>query len=53
VGCFLDLVDALACVGTAVALFPVVRRQNEAIALGSPWSVDAAGDDSVWLRRRR
>jgi Domain of unknown function (DUF4386) len=33
-GCFLDVVNALACIGTAVALFPVVRRQNEAVALG-------------------
>jgi Domain of unknown function (DUF4386) len=33
-GCFFDLVNALACIGTAVALFPVVRRQNEAVALG-------------------
>jgi hypothetical protein len=33
-GIFLDVVNALACVGTAVALFPVVRRQNEATALG-------------------
>jgi Domain of unknown function (DUF4386) len=33
-GCFLDVVNALACIGTAVALFPVVRRQNEATALG-------------------
>jgi hypothetical protein len=33
-GCFLDLVNAFACIGTAVALFPVVRRQNEAVALG-------------------
>ena len=33
-GCFLDLVNALACIGTAVALFPVVRRQNQAVALG-------------------
>jgi hypothetical protein len=32
-GCFLDLVNALAGIGTAVALFPVVRRQNEAAAL--------------------
>jgi hypothetical protein len=33
-GCFLDLITALAGIGTAVALFPVVRRQNEALALG-------------------
>jgi hypothetical protein len=33
-GGFLDLITALACIGTAVALFPVVKRQNEAVALG-------------------
>ncbi|MDP9904434.1 DUF4386 domain-containing protein [Arthrobacter bambusae] len=33
-GCFLDLVNAVSAVGTAVALFPVVKRQNEGIALG-------------------
>jgi hypothetical protein len=33
-GCFLDIVNALACIGTAVTLFPVVKRQNEATALG-------------------
>jgi hypothetical protein len=33
-GCLLDVVNALACIGTAVALFPVVKRQNEALALG-------------------
>jgi hypothetical protein len=33
-GCLLDIVNAVACVGTAVALFPVVRRQNEGLALG-------------------
>jgi hypothetical protein len=33
-GCFLDLVNAPACIGTAVALFPVVKRQYEATALG-------------------
>jgi len=33
-GGFLDLINALACIGTAVALFPVVKRQNEAVALG-------------------
>jgi len=33
-GCVLDVVNAFASVGTAVAVFPVVRRQNEAAALG-------------------
>jgi uncharacterized protein DUF4386 len=33
-GCLLDLVNAVAAVGTAVTLFPVVRRQNEGFALG-------------------
>jgi Domain of unknown function (DUF4386) len=33
-GCLLDVVNAVACVGTAVTLFPVVKRQNEAAALG-------------------
>jgi hypothetical protein len=33
-GCLLDLINALACIGTAVALFPVVKRQNEGVALG-------------------
>ena len=30
----LDLVNAAACIGTAVVLFPVLRRQHEAAALG-------------------
>jgi Domain of unknown function (DUF4386) len=34
VGGLFDLVNALACIATAVVLFPVVRRQNEAVALG-------------------
>jgi len=34
VGCFLELIVALACVGTAVTLYPVVKRQNEGFALG-------------------
>ncbi len=34
IGCLLDAVNALACIGTAVAVYPVVRRQNESMALG-------------------
>lgn len=33
-GGFLEVVVALASIGTAVVLYPVVRRQNEALALG-------------------
>ena len=33
-GAFLDLVNAIAAIGTAVALYSVVRRQNEGFALG-------------------
>ena len=32
--CLLDMVNAIAGIGSAVALFPVVKRQNEAMALG-------------------
>ena len=31
---FLEVMLALACIGTAVALYPVVKRQNEGAALG-------------------
>ncbi len=34
IGCLLDAVNALAAIGTAVAVYPVVRRQNESMALG-------------------
>src|ERR1022692_4910123 len=34
VGCLLEVIVALAGVGTAVTLYPVVRRQNEGVALG-------------------
>jgi len=33
-GCFLDVITALAGVGSAVALFSVVKRQHEGFALG-------------------
>jgi hypothetical protein len=33
-GCFLDVVNALAGIGTAVALFSVLKRQHEGFALG-------------------
>ena len=33
-GGFFEVITALACIGTAVVLFPVVKRQNEAAALG-------------------
>ena len=34
IGVVLELIVALACIGTAVALYPVVKRQNEGVALG-------------------
>src|SRR5215475_16209503 len=33
-GAFFEVILAIAVIGTAVTLFPVVRRQNEGIALG-------------------
>jgi len=33
-GALLDLINALACIGTAVALYSVVKRQHEGFALG-------------------
>jgi len=33
-GAAFDIVNALACIGTAVVLFPVVKRQSETLALG-------------------
>src|ERR1700682_3691717 len=34
IGAVLELIVGLAGIGTAVALFPVVKRQNEGLALG-------------------
>jgi hypothetical protein len=33
-GGILEIIVALACIGTAVALYPAVKRQNESVALG-------------------
>ncbi len=33
-GGILEIIAALACIGTAVVLYPVVKRQNERLALG-------------------
>src|SRR5215218_3423315 len=33
-GGLLDMVNAFACIGAAVVLFPLLKRQNEAVALG-------------------
>jgi hypothetical protein len=32
--CLFDFINALACIGTAVAVFPIARRANESLALG-------------------
>jgi hypothetical protein len=34
IGGVLEMIVALACIGTAVALYPVIKRQNEGVALG-------------------
>lgn len=34
IACLLDTINAIACIATAVAVFPVVKRQNESLALG-------------------
>lgn len=34
IGCLLDGVNALACIGSAVAFYPVARRLHESLALG-------------------
>jgi hypothetical protein len=34
IGGILEIIVALACIGTAVVLFPVLKKQNESLALG-------------------
>jgi Domain of unknown function (DUF4386) len=34
IGCILEIIVALAGIGTAVALYPVLKKQNEGLALG-------------------
>ena len=34
IGCILEIVVGLGCIGTAVVLYPVLKKQNEASALG-------------------
>src|SRR3954454_18153223 len=34
IGAFLEVIVALASVGTAIALYPIVRKQNESLGLG-------------------
>lgn len=34
IGAVLEMIVALACIGTAVTLYPVVKRQNRGVALG-------------------
>lgn len=33
-GALFDIITALACIGTAVALYPIIRRQSEAASIG-------------------
>jgi hypothetical protein len=33
-GAFLEVITAIAIIGTAVTLFPILKRQNEGVALG-------------------
>jgi len=34
IGAILEIIVALTCIGTAVALYPVLKKQNEGVALG-------------------
>ena len=45
IGAALEVIVALACIGTAIALYPVVRKQNESLAIGfvATRTLEAAG----------
>jgi len=45
IGAALEVIVALTCIGTAIALFPVVRKQNESFAIGfvATRTLEAAG----------
>lgn len=34
IGCVLEIIVALACIGSAVALYPILKNQNEGLAMG-------------------
>jgi Domain of unknown function (DUF4386) len=34
IGCILELIVGVACIGTGVALYPILKKQNEGVALG-------------------
>jgi hypothetical protein len=54
VGAVLEIIVALAGIGTAVALYPVVKRQNEGVALGfvATRTLEAGDRDSAAGRSR-
>jgi hypothetical protein len=43
------VVNALACIGSAVDLFSIAKRQHEGFALGSVWHGIAAAPIFVWV----
>jgi hypothetical protein len=50
VGIVLELIVALAIVGTGVALYPILKRQNEEVALPDPYGKNVL-PPGIWLRR--
>jgi Domain of unknown function (DUF4386) len=46
VGAFLEILTAMANIATAVVLFPILRRVNEAVALGSVAFASSRGRSS-------